>query len=80
MKTATAAAELWVSTGRAIEASGLSRRTLWRWINEGILVEGTHYRHGLTGKSPMRWNPKAIEARIQSFRQLPSRPLAEIEA
>jgi len=74
MKTATADAELWVSTGQATTSMGLSRRTLWRWINEGILVEELHFRRGRTAKSPMRWNPKAVEARIRDYRSLPTRP------
>jgi len=53
---------------------GVSRRTLHRWINEGILEEEHHFWRGLTSKSPLRWNVKSVEARIQSFRQLPSKP------
>jgi len=69
-----AAAEGWLPTGRALSAIGLSRTTLHRWRAEGLLVEGRHYRRGLTPRSPIRWNTAAIEQAIAERRDLPERP------
>ena len=53
-----------LSTGRAIDALGLSRRTLHRWISNGIAKEGTHFFRGLYQRSPHRWDVEALEQLI----------------
>lgn len=53
---------------------GVSTRTLHRWISEGILIEGLHFRRGLTATSPFRWDTEAAEKAIRDFRQLPVKP------
>ena len=63
-----------VKTSKACEMIGVSRRTLHRWINEGILEEEHHFWRGLTRRSPLRWNVKSIETRIRAFRSLPIKP------
>lgn len=63
-----------MATGQALKAIGLSRTTLHRWKADGLLEEGRHYRHGLTPRSPIRWNPVAIEETIAHRRTLPVRP------
>ena len=65
----------WLPTGKAVRATGLSRNTLHRWKSEGLLQEGRHYRPGLTERSPIRWNPEAIEQAITDRRKLPDRPM-----
>jgi len=74
MKLPPAPTELWLPTGRALDATGLSRTTLHRWKRDGFLLEGEHFRHGLTPRSPLRWNVPAIELAIASTRELPDRP------
>ena len=64
-------ADSWVPTGQAINALGISRSTLHRWVGLGLLEAGSHYRNGLTAKSPRRWNVQAMEARIEQLRKLP---------
>ena len=74
MKNATppgGGAGLWVPTGQAINALGISRSTLHRWVGLGLLEAGSHYRNGLTARSPRRWNVQAMEARIEQLRKLP---------
>lgn len=61
----------WVPTGQAVSALGISRSTLHRWVGLGLLVDGAHYRNGLTARSPRRWNLCALEARIEQLRKLP---------
>lgn len=70
----TAPPQVWLPTGRALSAIGLSRTTLHRWKAEGLLVEGRHYRRGRTPRSPIRWNTEAIEQAIAERRDLPERP------
>ena len=70
----TAPPEVWLATGRALDATGLSRTTLHRWKTDGLLIEGQHYRRGLTPRSPVRWNPVAIEQTIAEMRAVPDRP------
>lgn len=60
-------------TNKASAATGLSIRTLHRWINAGIVEEGVHFHRGLHPKSPHRWDVAAVEQRIQKLRKLPSR-------
>lgn len=69
-----------VKTSKALEVIGVSRRTLWRWIGEGILVEEIHFRRGLTSRSPLRWDVRAVEAAIRLNRMLPSRPVEGLKA
>lgn len=66
--------ERWLPTGLTVASIGISKSTLHRWKNSGLLVEGTHFRYGLTPNSPNRWNPEAIEQAIQTHRALPNRP------
>lgn len=65
----------WLPTGKATAAIGLSRNTLHRWKRHDLLQEGVHYRRGLTPRSPIRWNPEAIEQAITDRRKLPDRPM-----
>ena len=65
----------WLPTGQALAALGLSRNTLHRWKRLDLLKEGIHYRRGLTPRSPIRWNPAAIEQAIADRRKLPARPM-----
>lgn len=69
-----------VKTKKACEMIGVSRRTLHRWISEGILEEGHHFMRGLTSRSPLRWNVKSVETRIRAFRTLPAYPAERAEA
>ena len=62
---------MWVPTGQAINALGLSRSTLHRWVALGLLQDGSHYRNGLTARSPRRWNVQAMEDRLDQLRKLP---------
>ena len=64
-----------VPTGVASARLGISRSTLSRWVAQGLFQAGTHYRDGLTDRSPRRWDLEAVEARIEQLRTLPSRPL-----
>ena len=66
----TAPPEL-VPTPEAVRLTGLSRSTLCRWVAQGLFEEGTHYRNGLTARSPRRWNVLAVERRIEQLRKLP---------
>lgn len=70
----TSPSGVWLATGRALDATGLSRTTLHRWKTDGLLVEGLHYRRGLHPRSPVRWNPVAIEQTIAEMRAVPDRP------
>jgi hypothetical protein len=79
MKTNAPTAE-WLPTGKATAVLGISRRTLHRWTLGGLLEAETHYRPGLTPKSPTRWNPSAIEDVIRRTRTLPTRPTEEVMA
>ena len=65
----------WLPTGKIVAAIGISNSTLHRWKAAGLLVEGTHYRYGLTLRSPVRWNPESIEKAIKAYRTLPERPI-----
>ena len=65
----------WLPTGKTVAAIGISNSTLHRWKAAGLLVEGTHYRYGLTLRSPVRWNPESIEKTIKAYRTLPNRPI-----
>ena len=66
----------WLPTGKTVAAIGISNSTLHRWKAAGLLVEGTHYRYGLTLRSPVRWNPESIEKTIKAYRTLPERPVS----
>ena len=66
--------EGWVPTGRAIQATGLSRTTLHRWRDNGLLEAGTHFKAGLTPRSPFRWNVGAIEKTIADRSTTTPRP------
>jgi hypothetical protein len=74
MKTKHDQIDVWLPTGRASQALGISSTTLHRWIAHGFFEEGTHYRNGLTAKSPRRWNCKEVESRISELRKKPPRP------
>jgi hypothetical protein len=65
---------VWLPTGRASKTLGISSTTLHRWIAHGFFEEGTHYRNGLTAKSPRRWNCMEVESRISELRKKPPRP------
>ena len=67
--------DVWLPTSKAVAKLGLCRRTLHRWIGAGHLVIDEHFRKGLTPRSPLRWNVRAIEARIKQLRSLPNRPV-----
>ena len=58
----------WLPTKKAVNALGICRRTLHRWVEAGHLLIGEHYLKGLTPRSPLRWNVRAIEARIIQLR------------
>lgn len=66
-------------SGVASKRLGISRSTLSRWVAQGLLEAGTHYRDGLTDRSPRRWDLEAVEARIEQLRTLPARPAAADE-
>ena len=66
--------DVWLPTSKAVAKLGLCRRTLHRWIGAGHLLADEHFRKGLTPRSPLRWNVRAIEARIKHLRSLPHRP------
>ena len=53
-----------LSTGRLVDALGVSKRTLHRWIQSGIAKEGTHYLRGMYPRSPHRWDINAMEQLI----------------
>jgi hypothetical protein len=67
----------WIPTGRAVAQLGIGRRTLFRWIGAGHLIEGQHYRRGLSPKSPVRWDVPAVEHQIERLRSLPDPPVGE---
>lgn len=50
----------WVRTGRAEELLCRSRRTLFRWIDQGYLTAGKHYLRGPGAAAPITWNIPAI--------------------
>lgn len=79
MKSSIRADQL-VKTSKACELIGVSRRTLHRWISEGILEEDQHFWRGLTSKSPHRWDVKSVEVRIRALRALPAKPSTEVQA
>lgn len=62
--------DVWVATRRAIQATGLSRSTLHRWVALGLVEEGQEFRNGLTLRSPRRWNIFQLEKRIAELRML----------
>ena len=66
--------DVWLPTSKAVAMLGICRRTLHRWIGAGHLVVDEHFRKGLTPRSPLRWNVRAIEARIKHLHSLPRRP------
>ncbi|HBU38495.1 MAG TPA: hypothetical protein DEB70_11920 [Planctomycetaceae bacterium] len=72
----TSKQQRWLPTGKTVAAIGISNSTLHRWKAAGLLVEGTHYRYGLTLRSPVRWNPESIEKTIKAYRTLPGRPVS----
>jgi hypothetical protein len=67
----------WLPSGRAAEELGLSKTTLRRYADAGVLAEGTHYRRGLTDKSPFRWDVVAVAKALERNRNLPARPATE---
>lgn len=69
--------EKWLPSGRAAEELGLSKTTLRRYADAGVLAEGTHYRRGLTHTSPFRWEVVAIAAALRHHQTLPARPATE---
>jgi hypothetical protein len=66
----------WLPSGRAAEELGLSKTTLRRYADAGVLAEGVHYRRGLTDKSPFRWDVVAVVKALEKNRVLPARPVA----
>lgn len=50
----------WVRTGRAEELLCRTRRTLFRWVDQGYLTAGTHYLRGPGVAAPITWNIPAI--------------------
>ena len=75
----TSKQQRWLPTGKTVAAIGISNSTLHRWKAAGLLVEGRHYRYGLTLRSPLRWNPESIEKAIKTYRTLPGRPIERDE-
>lgn len=49
----------WLPTGQAAQQLGVSACTLKRYAKrDGILEEGTHFRHGVHANSPKVWHVK----------------------
>ena len=57
-----------IPTGRAAELTGISKRTLHRYISQGLLHEDVHFFRGAFPKSPHRWDIAALEERIKKLR------------
>lgn len=60
-------------SGRAADELGLSKSTLRRYCDSGILAEGTHFRRGVTDKSPWRWDVVAISRTLERLASRPPR-------
>lgn len=57
---------IWLSTGRAARALGLSIDTLKRYTKrDEFLIEGQHFRRGPYRNSPLVWNIQACEEAIR---------------
>jgi hypothetical protein len=56
----TISTQLWLPTGQASAALGVSSRTLKRYADlHGFLIEGKHWRFGPLCNSPRQWNISA---------------------
>lgn len=55
-------------TGKAALQTGISKRTLTRWIELGWVEEGEHFFRGPHPRSPHRWDVTALEQRISKLR------------
>ena len=69
-------AERWLPSAKAAEALGISKVTLRRWAEFGLLAEGQHYRKGLHPTSPWVWEVTSIVKVVEEQRRLLSRPVA----
>ena len=66
-------------TGEACAELGISKRSLNRWVAAGLLESGRHFVHGLTPRSPRRWDVAVVERRIPEYRNLPVRPCPDVD-
>lgn len=64
----------WLPSAKAAERLGLSKTSLRRYADAGILVEGEHYRRGLFPRSPWRWEVVGVADALEKHAARPSRP------
>lgn len=64
----------WLPSGRAAETLGLSKSTLRRYAERGLLAEGQHFQRGLLPTSPWRWEVTGIAQQLEQRTTLPARP------
>ena len=67
----------WLPSSRAAEALGVSKFTLKRYADAGVLTEGTHYRRGLFPRSPWTFEVQAIHDLLTARARPPERPDAK---
>ena len=57
---------MWLRTGRAARALGISEDTLKRYaFRDEFLIEGVHWRRGPHPTSPITWNMSACEEALR---------------
>ena len=69
METPTTPQRAWISTADACRALGMSRETLRKLRQRGVLQPGKHYRRwGFTqGRGPLQWHLENAEATITGW-------------
>jgi hypothetical protein len=68
--------EKWLPGLRAAQELGVSKTSLKRWADQGILSEGKHFARGPHPTSPTRWEVVGIAAAIAKQQARPPRPAA----